>query len=324
MTPQMMFIIAGAGVFILAIVLAVVGLRSPESADPLQTRLAEYSTRERPLTLEEIELSQPISERIFLPVFRRLGQFAARFTPQASLQDIQHKLDLAGNPKGLDPTLFFAARIGVSLGLGGVILLLTVITQSELLSFAVNPIRGLAYVVGAAALGFFIPNMLLQSRIKRRQDSIIKSMPDALDLLTVCVEAGQGFDQAMQQVSDKWENELSIAFERVIQEIRLGKLRREALRDMADRMDIGDMTSFVAALIQADQLGVSMSKVLRIQSDQMRIRRRQRAEKKAHEAPIKMLIPMAFLIFPSIYIILLGPAALTVMNSPALRSVTGG
>jgi tight adherence protein C len=138
------------------------------------------------------------------------------------------------------------------------------------------------------------------------------------------VEAGQGFDQAMQQVSDKWENELSIAFERVIQEIRLGKLRREALRDMADRMDIGDMTSFVAALIQADQLGVSMSKVLRIQSDQMRMKRRQRAEKKAHEAPVKMLIPMAFLIFPSIYIILLGPAALTVMNSPALRSVSGG
>lgn len=321
---QTFLIIGGVIVAILAVVLVVVGLRSPENADPLQTRLAEYSTRERPLTLEEIELSQPLSERIFLPILRSMGKFAARFTPQASLQDIQHKLDLAGNPKGIDPTLFFAARIGIALGLGGVILFLTVITQSESLSFAVNPIRGLAYVAGAAGLGFFMPNMLLQSRIKRRQDSIIKSMPDALDLLTVCVEAGQGFDQAMQQVSDKWENELSIAFERVIQEIRLGKLRREALRDMADRMDIPDMTSFVAALIQADQLGVSMSKVLRIQSDQMRIKRRQRAEKKAHEAPVKMLIPMAFLIFPSIYIILLGPAALTVMNSPALRSVTGG
>lgn len=321
---QTILIVAGIGIFVLAVVLVVVGLRSPESSDPLQTRLAEYSTRERPLTLEEIELSQPLSERIFLPILRRMGQFAARFTPQASLQDIQHKLDLAGNPKGLDPTLFFAARIGLALGLSGVILFLTLITQSESLAFAVNPIRGIAYVVGAAALGFFMPNMLLQSRIKRRQDAIIKSMPDALDLLTVCVEAGQGFDQAMQQVSDKWENELSIAFERVIQEIRLGKLRREALRDMADRMDIPDMTSFVAALIQADQLGVSMSKVLRIQSDQMRIKRRQRAEKKAHEAPVKMLIPMAFLIFPSIYIILLGPAALTVMNSPALASVTGG
>jgi tight adherence protein C len=321
---QTILIIAGVGIFVLALVLVVVGLRSPESADPLQARLAEYSTRERPLTLEEIELSQPLSERIFLPVLRRLGQFAARFTPEASLKDIQHKLDLAGNPKGLDPTIFFAARIGVALGLGGVILLLTLVTKAEQLAFSVNPVRGVAIVVGAAAFGFFIPNMLLQSRIRRRQDSIIKSMPDALDLLTVCVEAGQGFDQAMQQVSEKWENELSIAFERVIQEIRLGKLRREALRDMADRMDIPDMTSFVAALIQADQLGVSMAKVLRIQSDQMRIKRRQRAEKKAHEAPVKMLIPMAFLIFPSIYIILLGPAALTLINSPAIRGMVGG
>jgi tight adherence protein C len=127
----------------------------------------------------------------------------------------------------------------------------------------------------------------------------------------------------MQLVSQKWENELSLAFERVIQEVRLGKLRRDALRDMAERMDIADMTSFVAALIQADQLGVSMAKVLRIQSDQMRMKRRQRAEKKAHEAPIKMLIPMVFLIFPSIYIVLLGPAALTLINSPALRAVFG-
>jgi tight adherence protein C len=166
--------------------------------------------------------------------------------------------------------------------------------------------------------------MFLSSRIRRRQDTILKAMPDALDLLTVCVEAGLGFDQAMQKVSDKWENELSLGFERALQEIRLGKLRREALRDMADRMDIPDMTSFVAAIIQADQLGVSMGKVLRIQSDQMRIKRRQRAEKKAHEAPVKMLIPMAFLIFPSIYIVLLGPAAMILFNSPALRSVFGG
>jgi tight adherence protein C len=148
-------------------------------------------------------------------------------------------------------------------------------------------------------------------------------MPDALDLLTVCVEAGLGFDQAMQRVSEKWENELSLAFARCIQEIRLGKLRREALRDMADRMGVPDMTSFVAALIQADQLGVSMAKVLRIQSDQMRVRRRQRAEKKAHEAPIKMLIPLAFLIFPSIYIVLLGPAALQVARSFGLGFLGG-
>jgi tight adherence protein C len=225
----------------------------------------------------------------------------------------------------LDPTLFWAIRIVATLGLGAFILFVTFIAPADsFLSIRTGTFKALLFALGGMLIGFFLPVMLLQSRIKRRQDLITKAMPDALDLLTVCVEAGLGFDQAMAKVSEKWENELSLAFERVLQEIRLGKLRREALRDMADRMDIPDMTSFVAAIIQADQLGVSMGKVLRIQSDQMRIKRRQRAEKKAHEAPVKMLIPMAFLIFPSIYIVLLGPAAMILLNSPALRSVFGG
>ena len=320
-----LLLIAGAVVVILAIVLVIVGLRAPEDADPLQTRLAEYSTRERPLTLEEIELAQPFSQRVVLPNLRRLGQFAARFTPQSSLESVQHQLDLAGNPRGLDPTTFWAARIIATVGLGGLILVVTFLAPPDsFLSLHTGTAKALGMALGGALLGFFLPVMLLQSRIKRRQDIVLKAMPDALDLLTVCVEAGLGFDQAMAKVSEKWSNELSLAFERVIQEVRLGKLRREALRDMADRMDLADMTSFVAAIIQADQLGVSMGKVLRIQSDQMRMKRRQRAEKKAHEAPVKMLIPMAFLIFPAIYIVLLGPAALILMNSAAIHAVFGG
>lgn len=312
-------------VVVIAIVLVIVGLRSPEDSDPLQTRLAEFSTRERPLTLEEIELAQPFTQRVLLPNLRRLGQFAARFTPQSSLASIQHQLDLAGNPRGFDPTTFWAWRIVATIGLGGFILVITLLAPTgSFLSIRTGTIKALAFVLGGALLGYFLPVLLLRSRITRRQNIIIKAMPDALDLLTVCVEAGLGFDQAMQKVSEKWQNDLSLAFERAIQEVRLGKLRREALRDMADRMDIPDMSSFVAAIIQADQLGVSMGKVLRIQSDQMRVKRRQRAEKKAHEAPVKMLIPMAFLIFPSIYIILLGPAALILMNSPSIRAVFGG
>ena len=148
-------------------------------------------------------------------------------------------------------------------------------------------------------------------------------MPDALDLLTICVEAGLGFDGAMQKVYEKWDNELSLAFGRVLKEIQLGKLRREALRDMSDRMGVGEMTSFVAAVTQSEQLGVSMAKVLRIQSDQMRIKRRQLAEEEAHKAPIKMLIPMAILIFPSICIVLMTPAVLMLLRS-ALKSVFFG
>ena len=144
-------------------------------------------------------------------------------------------------------------------------------------------------------------------------------MPDALDLLTICVEAGLGFDAAMKKVNEKWDNELSLAFGRTLQEMQLGKLRRDALRDMSDRMGVAEMQSFVAAIIQSEQLGVSMAKVLRIQADDMRVRRRQRAEEEAQKAPIKMLFPMALLIFPTIMILLLGPAALLL-----LRSALGG
>jgi tight adherence protein C len=139
-------------------------------------------------------------------------------------------------------------------------------------------------------------------------------MPDALDLLTICVEAGLGFDAAMAKVSEKWENHLSLGFSRAIREVQLGKTRREALRVMAERMGIAEMTSFVAAVIQSEMLGVSLAKVLRIQSDQMRLKRRQRAEEAAHKAPIKMLIPMALLIFPSIMIILMVPAVFQIMG----------
>ena len=164
-------------------------------------------------------------------------------------------------------------------------------------------------------LGFYLPELLLRSRIQRRQTAITKAMPDSLDLLTICVEAGLGLDGAMAKVYEKWDNELSRAFGRVLREIQLGKVRREALKDMADRIGIPEMTSFVAAIIQSEQLGVSMARVLRIQSDQMRIKRRQAAEEQAQKAPIKMLFPMGVLIFPSILIILLGPAAILLMQS---------
>jgi tight adherence protein C len=174
-----------------------------------------------------------------------------------------------------------------------------------------------------SAIAFFVPQLLLQSRINSRQDEIRKAMPDALDLLTICVQAGLGFDAAMQKVAEKWDDELADEFDQVLREIRLGKVRREALRNMDDRIGISEMTSFIAAIIQSEQLGVSMAKVLRIQSDQMRTKRRQTAEEKAQQAPVKMLFPMALLIFPSLLIILLGPAGLQLKNS-ALSGMFGG
>jgi len=169
--------------------------------------------------------------------------------------------------------------------------------------------------VGSAALGFFLPILWLRSKTRARQTEIIKSLPDALDLLTITVEAGMGFDGALQKVAEKWDNELAKGFSKVVQEMRLGIPRREALRNMDRTMGVPDVTTFVAAIIQAETLGVSIAKILRIQSEQMRVRRRQRAEEQANKAPIKMLFPMVFLIFPALFIILLGPAVLIIMET---------
>ena len=304
-------------IIILAIVLIVAGLRESDKADPLQSRLAEFAASGDAMSLEEIELSQPLSERIIFPIARGFGEFAIRFTPQKAIQDTERKLELAGDPSGLDPTLYWALRfLGLSLGL--LIFFLSIIAPEG--SFIKG--KGLLYGIPAAVIGFYLPELWLRGRISRRQKEIRNSMPDALDLLTICVEAGLGFDAAMAKVNEKWDNELGNEFGRVIREIQLGKLRREALRDMADRMGVAEMTSVVAAVIQSEQLGVSMAKVLRIQSDQMRIKRRQRAEEEAAKAPLKMLIPMAFLIFPSICIVLMSPAILMLVRS-ALGGMLG-
>jgi len=215
-------------------------------------------------------------------------------------------MELAGNPWPIDAATFLAIRFILAVVVGGFMI------AYILLKPPASGNNALLYVAGGIFGGFFTPHLMLTSRVTRRQTEVRKAMPDALDLLTICVEAGLGFDAAMSKVSEKWENELSLAFARTIREIQLGKVRREALKDMSDRLDIAEMTSFVAAIIQSEQLGVSMAKVLRIQSDQMRVKRRQLAEELAHQAPIKMIVPMAFLIFPTIMIIILTPAALQI------------
>jgi len=305
-----------------AIVLSGVGmivyaLAKGEDDDPLQERLNEYAARNQVVSLEEIELSLPFTDRVIRPMIRSFSSMVARFTPNQTIESTQHKLDLAGNPNNWTPTEFWGIRVVAAVLMGGL--------SFALFSLTKQPVVRLVGLTALMALtGFYMPVLWLNSKIRRRQDEIVKALPDALDLLTVCVEAGLGFDAAMAKVNEKWDNELSLAFGRVLQEIRLGRLRREALRDMANRMEVPDVTTFVAAIIQAEQLGVSIAKVLRIQSDQMRIRRRQRAEDNAQKAPVKILFPMVLLIFPSLFIVLLGPAALTVKNSGVLGIFGGG
>ena len=294
-----------AGAFI-AIMLVIAGIALPRPADQVEARLLEYG--DRVMTLEEIELSQPFSQRVLLPMIRASSAFVGRFTPQRTLENTQHKLDLAGNPNNWSAAEFLGIR-------GIAALVLAAVTFAVLMLADADVARQLFISAAMAVLGFFLPVLWLRQRIRGRQDEIVKTLPDALDLLTISVEAGLPFDGAMQRVADKWDNELSGGFRRMLTEMQVGKSRRDALRDMASRMEVTDITSFVAALVQADQLGISIAKVLRIQSEQMRIKRRQRAEEKAQQAPIKMLIPMTFLIFPTILIVILGPAVLVLKDS---------
>jgi len=301
-------ILAGVGILC---GLIFVGLRDNTGYDPLQARLAEMADKEAQMTsLEDIELQVSFQDRVLIPMFQSLATMLASLTPEQQIESTRHQLELAGKGNNSDPRAFFGTRIIFTV-VGGV-------AGFFLFFFAAKGMGTIAKIgLNAAFLagGFYLPAMQLQSQIKRRQDSIIKSLPDALDLMTICVEAGLSFDQAMGKVYEKWESELATAFGRVLQEIQLGKLRRDALRDMASRMEVPDMTTFTAAIIQADQLGVSIAKILRIQSDQMRIKRRQRAQEKAQQAPVKMMLPMVLLIFPSIWIVLLGPSAIILMHT---------
>jgi tight adherence protein C len=298
-------------VIIGAIALVVTGVRKSETQeeDPLAERLAEYSQRGEAVSLEEIELSQPFTVRVVMPLMRRLGEISSRFTPQRVLEQTRQRLELAGNPGRMDASTFLILRFVAAFLFGGLIFLFSLFSKQ----FSI-PIK-LLMVLVFTVLGYFFPDLWIRSKINSRHKQVRKAMPDALDLLTICVEAGLGFDAAMSKVNEKWDNELSLAFGRVIREIQLGKLRRDALRSMAERLGLPEMTSFVAAVIQSEMLGVSMAKVLRIQSEQMRIKRRQHAEEEAHKAPIKMIFPMGLLIFPSLMIILLTPAGLRLWGS---------
>ncbi len=313
MSPILVLVLVVVGAVVFG-GLVYVGVREDQGRNPLQDRLAQYDDKELPQSLEEIELSLSFNDRVMLPLMRRVAHISTAFTPQKQLEEARRQIELAG--MNMDPGTFFAMRIIVTLAFGlGAFFVFFVGSKTTAASSA------MLYTLGAVALGYYFPKMYLSSKIRRRQEAIWRALPDALDLLVICVEAGLGFDMAMGKVFEKWENDLSVAFGRVLREIQLGKTRRDSLRDMARRMDVPDVTAFVAAIIQADQLGVSMATILRVQADQMRVKRRQKAQEKAHQAPVKMMLPMVFLIFPSLWIVLLGPSIIILLGSKEVGAV---
>jgi tight adherence protein C len=224
------------------------------------------------------------------------------------MDKVRHQLILAGNPYNMGTSEFMGARTMAMVMLAAAGFGLAVLLGAPPLGLIAYP-----FVLGLA--GYILPVFWLGSRIKKRKKIILKTLPDAIDLMTISVEAGLAFDGAMARVAEKWDNALSAEFQKALSEMRVGTTKRDALHELAYRTGVPDLSTFVASIIQADQLGVSIAKVLRIQSEQMRVRRRQRAEEQAHKAPVLMMIPMVFLIFPATYIVILGPAVPKIMSA---------
>ncbi len=300
-------IVIGLAVVLFAVVaLIVVRMMRPAQTDVIGDRLSQFT--ERTMTLDELELQQPFSQRVLLPLMRTILGQLGKFGPKQSAERLRVSIQQAGNPGNITPVMFSGMRMAL-------FILLLVIAGAVTFGQGMPASKALMYTAIGGVLGYLLPGMWLGQQIKKRKHNIVKALPDALDLLTISVEAGLAFDLALTRVADKWDNELSKEFKRALTDTRLGRSRRDALKDMAQRTGVDDVQTFVAAIIQAEQLGVSIGKILRIQSDQMRIRRRQRAEEAAHKAPILMLIPMAFLIFPSLFVVILGPAVPKLMTS---------
>src|SRR5579871_960032 len=287
---------------VLLVVFGVVGNSKPR---PMEQRLREFAPR--PRSLEELEFEQPISERFFRPLLQQLSRLVARNTPANVMENTQKRLLHGGNPNNLTVADFMGIKGLVAAVLAALGVVIGFFGNTGILF-------GVVLVIILGTIGFLLPDFWLGGKVRQRRHNLLRALPDAIDLLSISVEAGLGFDAALGRLVEKTQNDLAYEFGRVIAEMRIGVPRREALRALAERSGIQELGIFVTAIIQAEQLGASITSVLHVQSNEMRVRRRQRAEVLAHQAPIKMLFPMAFLIFPPMFVVILGPSIPTVAH----------
>jgi len=265
-----------------------------------EQRLAVYGRRS---VTRDDAMTQPFAERALAPAVLAMGRFANRYTPVGYLANVQKKLIYGGNPGNVDATSY--VLIKVLLGLAG-------IAAAWFLRDYGDGIVRLLILFGPPLLGFFGPDAWLQRHIDDRKKSMQRALPDTLDLLVISVEAGLGFDSALSRVVQTVPGPLSEEFFRMLQETRVGVSRRDAMRHLMDRTDLDELRSFILAMMQAEAFGVTIARVLRVQADEMRVKRRQRAQEKAFAAPVKLVFPLVFCIFPSLFIVLLGPAAIQI------------
>jgi tight adherence protein C len=305
MSPEILIAILAAG----AVLLITYGVAARPSEDAVQARLSQLVVQ--PKTLEEMEMQQPFYDRVMRPMIQRLSR-AGRRQEGGAIARIDAKLEKAGYPGGLRGADWVGVKLLALIGFAVLGLILGLLLTRGVFVIA------LLFALVGAAIGYIAPEFWLGRKIKARSFGMVLQLPDALDLLTISVEAGLGFDAALAKVVEKMEGPLVDEFRQALAEVRMGRQRREALRDVATRADAQPVSNFIGAIVQAEQLGVPIAKVLQIQSNQLRIERRQRAEEAAAKAPVKMLFPMVGCIFPTIFIVILGPAVVTVMGGSGI------
>lgn len=297
------------GVILIAAAITLLGmaLRPAEEAGGINRSIAVLKAMtEAPKELRG-ELERPFGERVLEPLRARALRLGRRLTGADSAERIRRKLNLAGNPAGWSVDRVTSGKV-LCAGLGLVAGFLFSLMVTETLT------PRLLFAVGGLVVGFFAPNLYLYQLAYNRGEQLQRELPDAIDLMTICVESGLGFDAAVQQVARNTDGPLSEEFARMLREMQLGMGRSEALRSLAERTSVADVRSFVSAMVQADTFGIPVAQVLRVQSSEIRVKRRQRAEEKAQQVPVKITVPLIFCILPCLFIAVMGPAVLSIMD----------
>jgi tight adherence protein C len=301
-------LVLGVLLLVVAIVLLSVALAEERDTRGVARSLALVRATSTAPELLTDEADSPFGERVLGPLRGRALRVGRRLAGSDAAERIRHRLDLAGNPAGWTVDRVLSGTVlGATAGLvvsGAFALLL-----DPALPFAV------LLVVAGAVLGFFSPGLYLYQRTYDRSERIRRDLPDAIDLLTISVEAGLGFDAAVQQVARNTEGPLADELARVLREMQLGQGRAAALRALAERTEVAELRGFVGAMVQADTLGIPIAQVLRVQSAEIRVKRRQHAEEKAQQVPVKMTVPLIFCILPCLFVVVLGPAVLNIMDT---------
>jgi tight adherence protein C len=303
-----MIFVLGVLMVVIAVLVVGIALGEAKPAQGVGRSIAALEAMAQAPAEMRAELDKPFGDRVLQPLQARALTLGRRLTGADSAERVRRKLDLAGNPRDWSVDRVISLKVIGSVALAVVGPALAIVLGMSLSLCIVALLAGLV-------LGFFIPDLYLYQRTHDRSEKIQRGLADAIDLMTISVESGLGFDAAVQQVARNTEGPLAEEFARVLREMQIGKGRAEALRALADRTNVADLKSFVSAMVQADSFGIPIAQVLRVQSGEMRVKRRQRAETKAQQVPVKITVPLIFCILPALFVAVMGPAALSIMDN---------